>query len=137
MGERLEEVGKLIAEVNAAYAKAAEAFRQLAHVQVKSEAMLGQYLAALFPRSRAQEHAFATPPKWEVVKRLFETREDLQLPGVRGTWWGAYNAVTAFEDYRKARDETADKRLDRVWFGRGADLKLRALDKALEMAKAA
>jgi phage/plasmid-like protein (TIGR03299 family) len=137
MSERLEEIGRLIAEVNAAYAKAADAFRHLAQAQVRSEAVLGEYLAALFPRSRAQEQALTTPRKWEEVKRLFETRKDLQLPGVRGTWWGAYNAVTAFEDHRKARDETADKRLDRIWFGHGADLKVRALDKALEMAKAA
>jgi hypothetical protein len=35
-----------------------------------------------------------------------------------------------------ARDDTPEKRLDRVWFGAGADLKAKALDKAVEMAEA-
>jgi phage/plasmid-like protein (TIGR03299 family) len=137
MGERLDEIGKLIAEVNAAYAKAAETFRRLAEVNVKNEAMLDEYLGALFPRSPAQQRDRSNPPKWDEVKYLFETRPDLQLPGVRGTLWGAYNAVTAFEDYRLARDDTPAKRLDRVWFGSGADLKARALAKALDLAAAA
>ena len=137
MGERLEEIGKLIAEVNAAYAKAGEAFQRLAKVKVKNEAMLDEYLGALFPRSPAQQRDNRNPPKWDEVKSLFETRPDLQLPGVKGTLWGAYNAVTSFEDYRLAKDDTPEKRLDRVWFGAGADLKVKALDKAVEMAEAA
>lgn len=28
-------------------------------------------------------------------------KQDLQLPGVRDTLWGAYNAITRFEDYKK------------------------------------
>ena len=56
---------------------------------------------------------------------------------MRGSLWAAYNAVTGFEDYRRARDETAQKRLDRVWFGAGAELKAKAFDEALRMAEAA
>ena len=137
MADRLDEIGDLIHEVNAAYLRAADAFRRLAEVQVKSDAMLGQYLDALFPRSSAQERDDRNPPKWEEVKNLFETREDLRLPGVKGTLWAAYNAVTAFEDYRAARDDSPAKRLERVWFGSGADLKTKALDRALEIAEAA
>ena len=44
------------------------------------------------------------------------------------------NAITRFEDYRQARDETPSKRLERVWFGRGADLKVNALNEALRLA---
>ncbi|WP_295577653.1 hypothetical protein [uncultured Lamprocystis sp.] len=75
-----------------------------------------------------------TPPKWIEVKHLFETRQDLQLPGVKGALWAAYNAVTTFEDYREARDDTRAKRLDRAWFGSGADLKVKALTEALRFA---
>ena len=134
MSERLDEIGNLVAEVNAAYEKAAEAFRHLAHVGVKSDAVLGEYLAALFPRSKAQERDLTTPPAWDKVKRLFETRDDLQSPGVKGTWWAAYNAVTAFEDHRQVRDDTAGKRLDRICFGRGAELKVKALNEAVRLA---
>jgi len=134
MDKRPAEIGDLIAAANAAYAKAAEAFQHLARTQVKSDAVLGEYLNALFPRSPAQERDLTTPPKWGEVKHLFETRQDLQLPGVKGTLWAAYNAVTTFEDYREARDDTPAKRLERVWFGSGADLKVKALDQALKMA---
>jgi hypothetical protein len=57
------------------------------------------------------------------------------LPGVRGTLWGAYNAITGFEDYKQPpQEEQPDQRLERTWFGGGADIKLRALVKANELA---
>jgi hypothetical protein len=130
----LGEIGDLIAAANAAYAKAAEAFRHLADTRLKSDALPSEHPAALFPHSPAQERNRTTPPKWIAVKHLFETRPDLQLPGVKGTFRAAYNAVTAFEDYRKARDDTPAKRLDRVWFGSGADLKVKALHQAMNLA---
>jgi hypothetical protein len=60
---------------------------------------------------------------------------DLQLEGVRGTLWGAYNAITTFTDYKQPQqEEQPDRRLERTWFGSGADLKLTALTKATELA---
>ena len=47
--------------------------------------------------------------------------------------WGLYNAVTRTEDYRETREVLPEARLDRVWFGRGADLQIRALEAALEL----
>ena len=46
------------------------------------------------------------------------------------TLWGAYNSVTRFEDYRHANEAGPDRRLNRIWFGQGADLKLHALQQA-------
>ena len=37
------------------------------------------------------------------------------------------NAVTWYEDYRQANEAGPDRRLNRVWFGQGADIKLNAL----------
>ena len=66
--------------------------------------------------------------------KIFEGRPDLQITGVRGTLWGAYNAVTRFEDYKQPQqDELQDQRLERTWFGGGAEIKLRALTKAKEL----
>jgi phage/plasmid-like protein (TIGR03299 family) len=134
MSDRLSEVGKLVAAVKTAYAEAAQAFARLAKAKIESEAMLDGYLAALFPPSDAQKRNRTPPPKWMHVKQLMKETPDLQMPGVRGTAWGAYNAVTRFEDYRQARDETPAKRLERVWFGSGADLKVKALNEALRLA---
>lgn len=75
-----------------------------------------------------------SPQKWTEIKKLLDEKDDLQMPGVQGTLWAAYNAVTCFEDWRVARDQTPSKRLDRIWFGSGADLKVRALNEALRLA---
>lgn len=134
MTERLEEVGKLIEAATLAYQKAAASFAQLAATAIKDDAMLNTYLEALFPRTPAQEADHRDPPKWDSIREILWSEDNLQVPGVKGTMWAAYNAVTQFEDYRKARDETASNRLNRVWFGRGADLKVKALDEALKLA---
>ena len=48
---------------------------------------------------------------------------------------GAYNAITRFEDYKQPQqEEQPDQRLERTWFGGGADTKLKALAKAAEFA---
>lgn len=51
--------------------------------------------------------------------------------------WAAYNAVTFFEDYRQTRTpEDPNARLNRVWFGDGADTKLNALKAARKLVTA-
>ena len=49
------------------------------------------------------------------------------LEGVHGTAWGWLNAVTQYVDH-EARARSQDNRLNSAWFGRGADLKARALE---------
>ncbi len=134
MSERLAQVNELILAAHEAYRKAAESFKALANTPVNDQAMLYDYLETLFPTTPEQKEKKTKPPKQEEVKYLFETEPNLQISGVKGTLWAAYNAVTQFEDYRQARGEDGSKRLDRVWFGRGADLKVKALDEALVIA---
>jgi len=54
------------------------------------------------------------------------------LPGVRGTMWGAYNAVTGYLSHERGRDN--DTRLDSLWFGLNQKTNQRALEVALRMA---
>ena len=89
---------------------------------------------SVFPRTEAQKKKGVKPDRWSFLKDIFEGQPDLQLPRVRGTLWGAYNAVTCFEDYKQPQqEELQDQRLERTWFGGGADIKLRALEKAQEL----
>jgi phage/plasmid-like protein (TIGR03299 family) len=136
MADRLAEVSRLMAAAKAAYEQAANAFARLAETPIKDDAMLDDYLSALFPRTEAQNKQTGDPPKWAEIKKLLDEKDDLQMPGVQGTLWAAYNAVTCFEDWRVARDQTSSKRLDRIWFGSGADLKVKALNEALRLAEA-
>jgi len=133
MADRMIDIADLIAAANAVYADAAELFVRLAKIELNRR-LLEQYMERVFPKSEAQKRKDEAPPKWVHVQRLLDETPDLQLAGVRGTLWAAYNAVTRFEDYRVVEDEVSDSRLNRMWFGSGADLKLMALQAARELA---
>lgn len=130
---KVDELADFLAITQEVFLKTEELFKRLAKVQM-IEGRLKHYLEAVFPRSDAQKRKGEKPLRWGFLQEIFETDNGLQLPGVRGTLWGAYNAFTRFEDYRQPQqEEQPDRRLERVWFGGGADVKLRALTKAAEL----
>lgn len=53
----------------------------------------------------------------------------------KGSWWQAYNAVTFMTDHEIGRSN--DNRLTSAWFGPNSQLKVRALESAMEYAAAA
>ena len=53
----------------------------------------------------------------------------------KGSWWQAYNAGTFLTDHEIGRNN--DNRLTSAWFGPNSQLKVRALQSAIEYAKAA
>jgi len=59
------------------------------------------------------------------LSELFESGKGTELPGVRGTAWGAYNAVTEYVDHYQGSD---DRRESNALFGRGAVIKETALE---------
>ena len=131
MTDRLQEVAKLIAAANEVYATAAKLFKAMAAKKLE-ETAFDKYLNLIFPKTPQQKKKGLEPERWTHIRKLFHTHEDLQLPGVRGTLWSAYNAITYFEDHKRVDRESAAARLDRVWFGGGAETKYKALDKARE-----
>jgi len=52
-----------------------------------------------------------------------------------GSWWQAFNAVTYLTDHEIGR--SADTRLQSAWFGPNKNLKIKALETAVEMAEMA
>ena len=131
---KLNELAEFMAITQEVFLKAEEQFKRLAKVKM-IEDRLDHYFEAVFPRSDAQKKNGDKPLRWGYLREIFETRKDLQLPGVRGTLWGAYNAIMWFEDYKQPQqEEQPDQRLDRTWFGGGAEMKLKALTKAAELA---
>jgi len=52
-----------------------------------------------------------------------------------GTWWQPFNAVTFMTDHLMGR--SADTRLTSAWYGGGKNLKVKALETAIEFANAA
>jgi phage/plasmid-like protein (TIGR03299 family) len=131
---KLEELGDFLAITQEVFLKAEECFRRLAKIEMVDD-RLERYFEAVFPLSAAQKKNAKSSRRWEILKEVFNGQPDLQLPGVRGTLWGAYNAITRFEDYKQPQhEEQPDQRLERTWFGGGADTKLKALEKAKELA---
>ena len=63
------------------------------------------------------------------------------MPGIRGTAWAAYNAVSEWADHQRdyrGSDEAAraNNRLNSVWFGAANDVKQQAYASALALATA-
>jgi len=75
----------------------------------------------------------------ERVRPLLEEGAGNDLPGVRGTWWAAYNAVTQWLTHSRGSAqgsvrEQAERRFDALHFGDSRKLGCRALMYALEWA---
>jgi hypothetical protein len=54
------------------------------------------------------------------------------LPGMRGSWWAAYNAVNEYMNYNQGRN--ANNRLNNLWFGTGTQQNNKSMQLALVMA---
>ena len=136
MGDRLAELGEILRMASEMYQECGEVFKKMAATSLAKN-KLDEFLEAVYPRTEPQKKSGVRPEKWERIDALIGQSPDLLLPGVEGTMWAAYNAVTHFEDYHETRaPETADARLNRVWFGAGADSKLKALKAARQLAYA-
>jgi phage/plasmid-like protein (TIGR03299 family) len=94
------------------------------------------FLELLFPRSEAQKRANKEPERWGRIKEILNDAL-VTPPNTRDTLWGLYNATVRDEDYRASREAGETARLERVWFGSGHDLKLKALDRARNQVKLA
>lgn len=78
----------------------------------------------------------------KVIETLWNNFENPTntLPGVSGTAWAAYNAVSEYADHQrgtrgKTDKDRADNRLNSVWFGSANDLKQKAYSGALDLAR--
>lgn len=79
------------------------------------------------------------PQRKELSKSATRALEVINTqPGANyaeGSWWQAFNAVTYLTDHKIGK--TADSRLQSAWFGANKNLKIRALETAIEFAEAA
>jgi hypothetical protein len=65
---------------------------------------------------------------FEEIARLFEFGRGNREPGVAGTAWAAYNAVTEYNTWERGR--SADNRMDNVWLSQSGPV-ARALPAAV------
>jgi phage/plasmid-like protein (TIGR03299 family) len=80
-------------------------------------------------------------PQWEILSRKFDGGAiGANIPGVSGSIWGAYNAITEFitHDAGRSKDprEAAARRLEALYSGDSADIINRAHSLALAVTRA-
>jgi len=138
---KLELAGRLLGQAGKYFDELGGAFRWLAGVEVKSEKVLTEYLIETFTGRKLdwlrmmddEEIGVRTQNKINTSKRLFDGRgRGSNFKTARGTWWGAYNAVTELIDHRVAANRK--KELEYAGYGAGREVKERALTCALQYA---
>ena len=102
-----------------------------------TEDTLKQYFGKVFPVLAYNKEK--GPQRKELSKSATRALEVINTqPGAeyaRGSWWQAFNAVTYLTDHEIGK--SVDTRLTSAWFGPNKNLKVKALETAVEMAEAA
>lgn len=134
MEYKLASLPSLFGITNTEFDEVAEVYKAMANKQINT-AGLNKFLDALMPMTTTQLQKNTVsnkiPTRWEAIIQDFENPEFAES---RGTLWSLYNSLTRFVDYAenvKSKDTTS--RLKRVWFGAGADLKIKALEVAKQL----
>jgi phage/plasmid-like protein (TIGR03299 family) len=95
---------------------------------------LNEYFQRIFPvASNKAESRKKISKGHTTALGILDTQPGAELG--EGTFWQAYNSVTYYMDHLSGRSQ--DTRLASAWYGSGKDLKVRALETAVEMAEAA
>jgi len=97
---------------------------------------LRQYVKAVFePRMTLKDEAEKNEKLERQLARvipLFENGRGTDVPGVKGTVWGAYNAVTELLTWERGRSN--DTRLENLWLGDAGNIAQRAYTEAVKIA---
>lgn len=103
-----------------------------------TQAQLDSYFRVLYPDPPDGEDGGKARQTRERLQELFTTGIGHDIPGVKDTWWTAYNAVTEMLDHRTYRGRTeaerATNRLQSIWWGTAARVKEQAWEAAIELA---
>lgn len=129
--QTLDEIRETIDLTAGEFRATAEQYKRLAERDI-DKADLEKYVRRVFSPGKREDDPKAARFVLPKVVELFETGRGNDLPGVRGTLWAGYNAVTEYLAYERGADQ--DKRIDALWFGQSRNVNSRALDRALEMA---
>ena len=112
--------------------KGIEAYKAMAARKLESKNELEKYaykvLALPAPEGAMIEDR---PRAVDFIMNSYESGPGANLVGVKGTYWGAYNAVTDYVDHQRGR--TRESSLDGSWFGEGAKIRQRAYAAALDL----
>lgn len=127
----LERIRETMNAANAEFEATAEQYRGLCRKDVNQKD-LEKFVRIVFKKEDEEELHTRTANQFSEIYELFETGKGNTLPGVRGTLWAAYNAVTEYLAY--SRGNSDDTRMDSLWYGDSSNINKLALETALTMA---
>ena len=131
--DRLKQASELLGIVNDKYETIERSFKNMARVQL-NEKRLNEYVKTIFPDPIDELQYATVDNNREMVRELFEQGLGNNLPGVAGTLWAGYNAVTELIDH-KITKQNKDMRTKSIWFGNGYNVKQKAFDVANDKMK--
>lgn len=130
----LEAIRDTINTMDASFEATAEQYRKLASKSIH-QSDVEKYVTQVFynniiaitDREKTIRKNFTNE-----ISELMEIGQGANIPGVKGTVWGLYNATTEYLNYQDGRSQ--DNRLNKLWFGVNKELNKRALQVAVNMA---
>lgn len=132
VGLRITDIREALGLVSANFNVMAEAFQSLAQKQMNQEAFNKLVKKIGLVADNADENTGKIPTRtanmMDELNRMFEAGRGMDIAGVRGTAWGAFNAITEFLDYK-----TDKKAAESTLFGKGAKIKTEALNELLKV----
>ena len=131
-GDKVKQAMGLAHEKFAQYKQMAE---YLGSKRVTAESLI-EYYSTVFPKTSGNTEVENVEDLSRNARLAYEALET--QPGAEyaeGSWWQAFNSVTYITDHVQGRN--ADNRVYNSWFGSNQARKVRALNKAMEMAEAA
>lgn len=137
--QHLEQSAMIIKEMRNHFAILGETFKELAAFRIDDE-WLDLYTTKLFGAEPKQDAHGITKNLWEKKVKAFDHRlatgMSIDLPGVSGTAWAAYNAAVELADYQEGIFyKKAEDRTQSVLWGRANEFKQDALDFAMALCR--
>jgi phage/plasmid-like protein (TIGR03299 family) len=134
MSVTLDAILETVDTVKRTFAMSSEQFRHLASLGCTGPA-LDAYVKAVFGKDDADADKTRFLRTRNDIVRLFEAGAGADIVGVRGTMWGAYNAVIEYLQYESGNKTANDvTRLEKLAFGTNNDVGQRAFSLAMGVA---
>jgi len=130
VADRMQFAGKILAQAGVYYDEVKNLFQSFAKKQLNGEQTRNYIHTSLFDDNKETN---SRTKKVDEVEGLMHTGRGSDINGVRGTVWGAYNAITEYVDHHKKYRGGDAKRLEASQFGTGRYLKNKALKHGAEL----
>lgn len=134
MHTSLNDIRETMNLINQEFEASVEQYRRMAHKTINGDD-LERYVKKVFKMdedSEGDELPKKTRNIIDAVRFKYYTGKGTNIPGVAGTVWGAYNALTEYLAWE--RGQGTDTRMQSLWFGDSAKLNERAREIAYDLA---